>query len=107
MRHGPAPSEPSKVVADRRPVVKLSGVEIRAVWPADRVDLWVEADLREELGVGERAIDLAEEHWREVDRLAGAVRKPQTQREVVNLLNLCHALDRVSHICHLSGALLD
>ena len=47
--------------------------------------------------IGERAGDLAEQSWREVDRLAGAVAELEPQREVGYLLDVYHAVDLVSH----------
>lgn len=77
--------------------MQLSGVEVGAVRPDDGVELVVELHLAKAARIGKRAVDLADQNWPEVDRLAGAVVEFELQREVGYLLHVYYAVDFVSH----------
>jgi hypothetical protein len=55
--------------------MKRRRVEIRAVWPHERVHLGVDSDLIEERQVAERSVEFAGQNRPKVNRLLGAVVK--------------------------------
>src|ERR1051325_18927 len=96
-RSQPALSQPDEVLANGRPVVQVSWVEVGAVGPDDGVDLAVEFHLPKEARVGNQAVELADQNGREVDRLGGPVAEFEAQREVGYVLHADYPMDLVNH----------
>ena len=62
-------------VANGRPVMQLSRVEVSAIRPHDGLDLGIESDLPKEIWIGKRTVKCTQEHRSKVDRLTRAVAK--------------------------------
>lgn len=63
-----------------RPIVKRRGIEIRAIWPDQRVNLRVDADLIEGRQVPQRPEKLSGEDRSKIDELHGVVVESHPQR---------------------------
>jgi len=62
-----------------RPIVESGGIEVRSIGPYQSVDLRIDLDLTEQLGVLERTEDLAFQHGPKIDDLNGIVLEPYPQ----------------------------
>ena len=61
--------------------MKNGWVKICTVWPNERVDLWIDADLIKKCGVLQRTIQFPFQDRAEVDGLRRIVVKPYAQSE--------------------------
>jgi hypothetical protein len=80
-----------------RPIVQGGGIEIRTIRPHDRMDLRIDANLREERGIAQRTEQGASKHSREIDAPLKPIVEPQLQRERSHDLRGLDSIDRMTH----------
>ena len=68
-----------KFVDDKRPVVEGRGIEVRSIGPDKRVNLWIQPDVSEQVGILQRSIQLASQHRSKIDGLLRAIRELDPQ----------------------------
>ena len=68
-----------KFIDDKRPVVEGRGIEVRSIGPDQSVNLWIQPDVSEQVGILQRAIQLANQHRSKIDGLLRAIRELDTQ----------------------------
>lgn len=86
--------------------MKRGGVEVRAIRPHERLNLWVQAHLAEDLRVLEGTVKLAGQHRRKVDRLPRSVGEFHVLAVRADAVKRSHPMERVRvHDSYCSGAI--
>jgi hypothetical protein len=86
--------------------VERGRVEVRAVRPHERMNLWVQTHLAEELRVLEGTVKLAGQYRRKVDRLPRSVGEFHVQAVGADTVKRSHPMERVrGHDSYCSGAI--
>ena len=80
--------------------MKRGGIEIGAVWPNERVDLWIERYPIEKARFPQRTIELTPKDRKKVDGSRYAIRERNRKRVWPNDVEGCHPMDRVGHRSH-------
>src|SRR6266581_5675980 len=80
-----------------RPVMQRGRVEVRSRWPDERVNLWIQSNLREHRRVAQRPVKFAMEHWLKVDGAAQTVVELDSQHILSSLLERHDSMNRVTH----------
>src|SRR5438093_13415504 len=81
-----------------RPVVQRGRVKVRSRWPDERVNFWIQPNLREHRRVAQRPVKFAMKHWLKVDCAARTVVELDSQHKLSSLLERHDSMNRVTHI---------
>ncbi len=77
------------------PMAQGRRVKVGIVGPDKRMEVWVDAELCEELWIAKRFIDTAVKHWLKINGLRAAVVELQSQRKGGDLLTSGYTNDGV------------